>query len=140
MKKIFKQELLEFFLCLVHKNHWTIDVECEQNLRELINKSIDDVDRTSHDCAKEEMRQFAKTNLSFLITSMHIDAQRRNLNTIDFASLQNALAGYNSLWPFKTAATRFTAIPIHTNLNDVGASDEKLNQHRTLYPLSVAVA
>ena len=102
MKKLFKQQLIDFFLYLIHKNNWRLDFACERQLRDLIERSVDNVERISFiDCAKEEMRHFAKTNLTFLLTHMHINAIARGIEYMDTACLHYALSKYTCLWPFK---------------------------------------
>jgi hypothetical protein len=106
MKKLFKQQLTDFLLYLIHKNNWRLDFACEKQLRELIERSVDNVERISFkDCAKEEMRQFAKTNLAFLLTHMHINALTRGIDCMDTVSLNSALSKYTCLWPFKGIET-----------------------------------
>jgi hypothetical protein len=129
MKKLFKQQLIDFFLYLLHKNSWRLDFACEKQVRELIEKSVDTVERVSYkDCSKEEMRQFAKTNLAFLLTHMHIDAITRGMDYIDVTSLQNALNRYTCLWPFKGTEPRTLN---HHNLpvRHINAVAQKVSQY-----------
>jgi hypothetical protein len=102
VKKIFIKQLLDFLSCTINKNNWDIEVAGEQTLKELIERSVDKVYHSSfEDCSREEMQQFAKTNLSSLLAYMHIDCLKRNVPRLDSASVYNALRNFTCLWPFK---------------------------------------
>jgi hypothetical protein len=109
MKRIFKQQLYDYLFQTIDKNKWEVDYGCEKELNALIGDSIDNL--SHHDCAKEEMRQFAKTNLLHLLAYMHLDAKGRGLYYIDSIAVNNALSNFNSLWPFKTAAANSVQKP-----------------------------
>jgi len=130
MKKLFKQQLVDFFLYLIHKNSWQLDFACEKQLRELIERSVDNAERISFkDCAREEMRQFAKTNLAFLLTHMHIDSVRRGIESMDRACISNGLSKYACLWPFKgieASAMNHHNLPIR----DVNSISQKVVQYQ----------
>lgn len=96
--KEFRQELYDYLFVVITKNNWDIEWACEKELNRLLEISSD---RLSHiDCAKEEMRRFAKTNLLHLLVYMQLDARRRGLYYLDASSISNALSNFSSLWPF----------------------------------------
>jgi Golgi nucleoside diphosphatase len=102
MKKIFIQQLSDFLSNVINKNHWETEPDFITSAEELIERSVDKVYNASfEDCTKEEMKQFAKTNLSCLLAYMHIDCQKRGLHSLDSTSIYNALKNFNCLWPFK---------------------------------------
>ena len=110
MKKIFKQQLYDYLFHILSKNNWDIDWDCEKELNALIEVSID---RVSHrDAAKEEMRQFAKTNLLQLLAYMHVDAEARGLMYLDANSIHNTFQKINALWPFKGMELRANNSPL----------------------------
>jgi hypothetical protein len=99
MKRMFKQELYDCLFTIINNNNWHMEWECEKQLNQLIELSID---RLSHrDCEREELRNFAKTNLSCLLTYMYIDCRSRHVGYLDVDALTNALSSFDKLWPFK---------------------------------------
>jgi hypothetical protein len=101
MKKIFQEQLFDYLFQIISKRNWQMDWSCEKELNQLIRTSIEQMDY--NDCAKEEMRQFAKTNLLILLKVMRLDAKKRGLWYLDDLSVANALSNLKLLWPYKTS-------------------------------------
>jgi hypothetical protein len=96
---MFKQELYDCLFTIIDNNNWQMEWLCEKQLNQLIELSID---RLSHrDCEKEELRNFGKTNLSCLLSSMYIDCRARGIGYLDVDALTNTLSSFEKLWPFK---------------------------------------
>jgi hypothetical protein len=102
MKNIFIQQLLDYLSGTINKNHWETEAGFINSAKELIERSVERVYNISfEDCTKDEMKQFAKTNLSSLLAYMHLDCQKRSVLRLDSTSIYNALKNFTCLWPFK---------------------------------------
>ena len=106
MKKKFKQQLWDYLYTVISNNNWELDWACENELNLLFERSVEKV---SHDdCSKDEMCQFAKTNLVHLLAYMWLDAKNRGRFYLDGESISNALSNFSVLWPFKETQGRWS--------------------------------
>ena len=99
MREYLKNELFRIALNRARANSFGFTSYLEKDLKEYINRSIDNISYTDYQSETKKLE--ARVNTLILVDAMTADGRSRELrNNLDFKSLDNIKSSICPLWPF----------------------------------------